>query len=53
MERPRYYSLEESLDLVDEPNRTKCKQVLQDNQELFRVASLISVPGSYTIAFID
>ncbi len=37
MIKPRYYSLDEALELIDEPNRLRCKQVLEDNKELFRI----------------
>ncbi|MFA5857332.1 MAG: hypothetical protein WC867_08270 [Candidatus Pacearchaeota archaeon] len=38
MEKPIYYSLEVSLNLIDKPNGEICKKVLEDNKELFRIA---------------
>ncbi len=37
----QYYSLEELIGLIDEPNRSICFQILQDGRELFKAA-----PGS-------
>ncbi len=38
MERPKYYSLEESLGLIEEPNRSKCIALLRENKNLFERA---------------
>lgn len=38
MNKPRYYSLEEALQLIEEPNQSICNLVLKDNQELFAFA---------------
>ena len=32
----KYYSLESILELIDDPNRTACKHILEDNLELFK-----------------
>ena len=32
----KYYTLESMLELIDEPNRTACKNILEDNLELFK-----------------
>lgn len=37
----RYHTIEEMLDMVDEPNRTGCLQLLAENRALFELA-----PGS-------
>lgn len=31
-----YYTLEQMLEMIDEPNRTACKNILNDNLELFK-----------------
>ena len=31
-----YYTLEQMLEMIDEPNRTACKHILEDNLELFK-----------------
>lgn len=33
---PRYFSLEEALNLIDEPNRSSCIKMLADNKGLFQ-----------------
>ena len=38
MTKPRYYSLEEALDLIEEPNRRKCRLVLVQNKKIFNIA---------------
>jgi len=35
---PQYYTLEQLLDMVDEPQRAICQQILADNRELFATA---------------
>lgn len=39
--RPDYYTIEQMLDMMSEPNRTACKRILSDNRMLFQ-----AVPGS-------
>lgn len=39
--KPAYHTLEEMLNMIDEPNRAACTQILVDNRELF-----CSVQGS-------
>ena len=31
-----YYTLEEMLEMIDEPNRAACKHIIEDNVELFK-----------------
>lgn len=38
MTEPKYYSLDEALDLVDQPNRSVCKSLLEKEAELFSKA---------------
>lgn len=33
-----YYTIEQLLDLIDEPNRTICRKILDDNRQLFEQA---------------
>lgn len=33
-----YYTIDQLIDLIDEPNRGKCKQILNDHRELFERA---------------
>jgi hypothetical protein len=39
--KPPYYVIDELIDMMDEPNRTVCRRILDENTELFRMA-----PGS-------
>jgi hypothetical protein len=34
----RYYSLEELLELIVEPNKSCCKQIYADNRAMFETA---------------
>jgi len=34
--KPNYYTVEEMLEVIDEPNRTACSQILADNRKLFQ-----------------
>jgi hypothetical protein len=34
--KPVYHSIEQMLDLIDEPNRSGCQQLLADNHKLFQ-----------------
>jgi hypothetical protein len=34
----RYYSLDELINVIPEPNRTACNKILQENAETFRIA---------------
>ncbi|MBW2998182.1 hypothetical protein KY321_01465, partial [Candidatus Woesearchaeota archaeon] len=31
----KYYSLRELLDMIDEPNSSRCEQIYLDNKEMF------------------
>ncbi len=35
-DRPQYFSIEEMIALIDEPNRSTCFSILEDNRELFQ-----------------
>lgn len=35
-EQIRYYTIEEMLEMTDEPNRSACKRILADNKKLFQ-----------------
>lgn len=37
-QKPRYYTIEEMLDMIDEPNRFACVKILADNRKLFQTA---------------
>src|ERR1700677_2732810 len=39
--KPPYYTMDELIDMMEEPNRSVCQQILRDNVELFS-----SAPGS-------
>ncbi len=41
MPKPPYYTIEEMIELIDEPNRAACARILKDNRQLFQ-----TVPGS-------
>lgn len=34
--KPKYYTIEQMLEVVDEPNRTACQRILTDNRKLFQ-----------------
>ena len=34
--KPKYYTVEQMLEMIDEPNRTVCKRILADNRRLFQ-----------------
>jgi hypothetical protein len=34
--QPTYYSLEQLISMIDEPNRSRCMQLLIDNQKIFQ-----------------
>ena len=34
--KPNYYTIEQMLEMIDEPNRTACARILSDNRELFQ-----------------
>ncbi|MBI3633189.1 MAG: hypothetical protein HY226_02770 [Candidatus Vogelbacteria bacterium] len=34
--KPKYYKIEEMLEMIDEPNRSGCKKLLTDNKRLFQ-----------------
>lgn len=34
--KPTYYSLEDLIQMIDEPNRSVCLKILQDNMDLFK-----------------
>ena len=34
--KPKYFLLDELLEMIDEPNRSGCKKLLADNRELFQ-----------------
>lgn len=36
--KPRYYSLEEALNLIEGPNKSKCVEILEENRDMFRIA---------------
>jgi 23S rRNA maturation-related 3'-5' exoribonuclease YhaM len=36
--KPKYYALNQLVEMVDEPNSSICKRVLEQNKELFRTA---------------
>lgn len=38
MNKPKYYSLAEALELIEEPNRNICELVLEQDKEIFRTA---------------
>lgn len=38
---PKYFSMEESLNFIDEPNRSACFKILNENRQLFE-----TIPGS-------
>lgn len=41
MTTPKYYKMEELIGFIDEPNRSACFKILNDNRELFE-----TIPGS-------
>lgn len=41
MTTPKYFRMEEALNFIDEPNRTACLKILNENRELFE-----TIPGS-------
>jgi len=34
--KPKYYIIEEMLEMIDEPNRMACSRILEDNRKLFQ-----------------
>lgn len=38
MEQPKYFTIEELIGFIDEPNQQHCLKILKDNQQLFEVA---------------
>ena len=34
--KPNYYTIKQMLEMIDEPNRTACQQILSDNRKLFQ-----------------
>ena len=34
--KPKYYTIEQMLEMIDEPNRTACSRILADNRKLFQ-----------------
>src|SRR3989344_2034693 len=36
MSKPKHYLLEEAIEIINEPNRTVCKYVLEQEAEIFR-----------------
>ncbi len=34
--RPNYYTIEQMLEMIDEPNRSACSRILADNRRLFQ-----------------
>lgn len=36
--KPSYYTIEQMLEMIDEPNRTACRRMLADNRKLFQAA---------------
>jgi hypothetical protein len=36
--KPYYYTVEQMLEIIDEPNRTACQRILVDNRKLFQIA---------------
>ncbi|MBI2640193.1 MAG: hypothetical protein HYW90_04900 [Candidatus Sungbacteria bacterium] len=34
--KPNYYTIEQMLEMIDEPNRTACSRILEDNRKLFQ-----------------
>ena len=34
--KPRYYTIEQMLEMIDEPNRAACQRILADNRKLFQ-----------------
>jgi hypothetical protein len=41
MEKPQYYSVDQLVEMIAEPNRSVCRKILDDNRALFEIA-----PGS-------
>jgi hypothetical protein len=41
MSTPKYFNIEEALNFIDEPNRTGCFKILNENRQLFE-----TIPGS-------
>lgn len=41
MSTPKYFRMEEALNFIDEPNRTACLKILNENRKLFE-----TIPGS-------
>ena len=35
---PKYHSLNDLINMIDEPNRTSCNKLIEDNKERFRIA---------------
>jgi hypothetical protein len=38
---PKYFSIEELIEYIDEPNRSACLKILTENRQLFE-----TIPGS-------
>lgn len=38
LEKEKYYTFEEIINIIDEPNRTSCKNIYTDNKEIFEKA---------------
>lgn len=34
---PEYFTIEELISFIDEPNRTSCLKILQDNRKIFEL----------------
>jgi hypothetical protein len=35
LEKERYYSIEEIISMIDEPNRTSCEKIYLENKDIF------------------
>lgn len=35
--KPNYYTIEQMLEMIDEPNKTACQRILADNRKLFQM----------------